>query len=201
MRAVVASIISSHDKACDPLGCKWTNMVGGESIRPSVQGNKTGVSSSSSFSASSTVLSPALEDWIQACTPLPSTSSSSSSSSSSSKAAAASKGETQHPPLHYGALFAYCPGKVSAFLSPRDAVCLNLKQLALLVISDMGLSDASYRRQNSVDNLKTPHEVRMEDPLSFASILSLAGAGSLVINRSEMIIQKLSASFIQCYFT
>ena len=63
------------------------------------------------------------------------------------------------------------------------SVSLNLEHLALLFIADMSQNDSSYRRQNSSDNVKRFEEIAMEDPMTMAAALSLAGAGSLVIHR------------------
>jgi hypothetical protein len=106
-----------------------------------------------------------LQDWIAACNKKPSV---------------VGKGDT---PLGGGCILAYAPGRLSALLNPRDAVSLNMESLVLLFIADQSQNDSSYRRQNSSDNMKQYEEISLEQPLDIATLLSLAGVGSLVVHR------------------
>lgn len=106
-----------------------------------------------------------LQDWIAACNKKPSV---------------VGKGDT---PLGSGCILAYAPGRLSALLNPRDVVSLNMESLALLFIADQSQNDSSYRRQNSSDNMKQYEEIALEQPLDVATLLSLAGVGSLVVHR------------------
>ena len=147
-------------RTVEPMGSKWTSMVGGGPVLS----KETGIMSSSP--------SICLEDWVIASAhDAPSSASLSSSSSSSSSMSA------------FGAALVYSPGRISALLRPKDVVLLNLQHFALFFIADLSSNDASARRQNSGDNLKRAEEHSLESPMAYAALLSLAGVGSLVIHR------------------
>ena len=59
---------------------------------------------------------------------------------------------------------------------------MNLEDVNLLFCSDMGLNDSSFRRQNTMDNVKIGSEIDCENPLKMAGYASLAGTSSLVFN-------------------
>lgn len=149
----------------EPMGSKWTSMVGGGPVLS----KGTGIMASSP--------SICLEDWVIASAHDALSSSFSSPSSSSSSASSSSATSA------FGAVLVYSPGRMSALLRPKDVVLLNLQQFALFFIADLGLNDASARRQNSSDNLKRAEEHSLESPMAYAALLSLAGVGSLVIHR------------------
>ena len=111
------------------------------------------------------------EDWVASCRPIV-------------KAAAKGSDVSGLP----GAVFVHTIGRFSALLSPRDAVTLNLTNIALLFIADLSLNDSSSRRQNSSDNVKRSDEIAMEQPWAVAGVLSLSGVGSLVIHRYVRIL-------------
>lgn len=161
-----SGMIKSVKRSMEPLGAKWTRMVGGGQVL------------SNELESSILSTSICLEDWVIASTQhsLSSTTSSSSSSSPSSSSSSSS-------PSSYGAVLVYSPGRLSALLTPKDVVLLNLQQFALLFIADLGLNDSSSRRQNSSDNLKKAEEHCLVRPMAYAALLSLSGVGSLVIHR------------------
>lgn len=170
--SVVRAVASTKEgPGSEPLGARWSNIIGGELFLSGMKGAPS--------AAPSLPLTLSVEDWVAASAPP-----SSAPSAISSRAASASgpKGDlsTSFPAA---AVLVHCPGRLSSLLSPRDAVSLSLHHVGLLFIADMGLSDTSYRRQNSMDNLKTTDEICMEDPLALAAILSLSGVGSLVLHR------------------
>lgn len=147
-------------RTVEPMGSKWTSMVGGGLVLS----KEIGIMTSSP--------SICLEDWVIASAhDAPSSSASSSSSSSSSSISTS------------GAVLVYSPGRISALLRPKDVVLLNLQHFAVFFIADLGLNDASARRQNSSDNFKRAEEHSLESPMAYAALLSLAGVGSLVIHR------------------
>jgi hypothetical protein len=80
------------------------------------------------------------------------------------------------------ALLAYTLGRVGSLLSPAEIVAMNLERLSLFVSVDLGHSDSSYRRQNSVDVLKRPREIESEQPLVVAAVMALSGTGSQLIH-------------------
>lgn len=83
-----------------------------------------------------------------------------------------------------GALFVYAPGKVLGnLMASKDASALDFRNTALAFISSLGQTDSSYRRQLSVDSRKHASEVQKETPLRLATLLSLAGTGSLVVTQ------------------
>jgi hypothetical protein len=167
-------------RAVEPMGSKWTSMVGGGPVLS----KETGIMTSSP--------SICLEDWVIASAhDAPSSASSSSSSSTSTSSSSISA---------FGAVLVYSPGRISALLRPKDVVLLNLQHFALFFIADLGLNDASARRQNSSDNLKRAEEQSLEGPLAYAALLSLAGVGSLVIHRWVKFNYLLNHVFIVLYY-
>jgi hypothetical protein len=151
-------------RTVEPMGSKWTSMVGGGPVLS----KETGIMTSSP--------SICLEDWVIASAhDAPSSCASSSSSSSNSSSSSSISA--------FGAVLVYSPGRISALLLPNDVVLLNLQHFALFFIADLGLNDASARRQNSSDNQKRAEEHSLESPMAYAALLSLAGVGSLVIHR------------------
>lgn len=76
----------------------------------------------------------------------------------------------------------YVPGRFGSFLNPKNLAIMNLEDVNLLFCSDMGLNDSSFRRQNTMDNVKTGSEIDCENPLKMAGYASLAGTSSLVFN-------------------
>ena len=77
-------------------------------------------------------------------------------------------------------IFVFAPGRLGNLLSPNDIATLNFENTLLLVCSDQGLNDASFRRQNSLDNAKTVTDVLRETPIKIMANLSLGGCGSIV---------------------
>jgi hypothetical protein len=57
---------------------------------------------------------------------------------------------------------------------------MNFEHVGLLFASDLGQTDLSYRRTNAGDNLKSQEELKLEQPLQYAALLSLSGFGSMV---------------------
>jgi hypothetical protein len=155
----------------EPLGARWSSIVGGELLLNGIKG--------AHVATPSLPLTLSVEDWVAASAP---PSSSLSTISSKAGSSASPKGDLSSA-FSTAAVLVHCPGRLSSLLSPRDAVSLSLHHVGLLFIADMGLNDKSYRRQNSLDNLKRTDEICMEDPLALAAILSLSGVGSLVVHR------------------
>lgn len=81
------------------------------------------------------------------------------------------------------AIFSYVPCKISCFLNPGELATFNFENVGFLFVADLGQNDSSYRRQNSMDNLKSLREVRLESPLRVLALASLAGVGTLVGSR------------------
>ena len=52
-----------------------------------------------------------------------------------------------------------------------------MESVLVLHAVDQGLSDAAFRRQNTLDNTKRPTDIAKEDALTMAALASLAGAG------------------------
>jgi hypothetical protein len=71
----------------------------------------------------------------------------------------------------------YAPGRLGSLLSPSELASLDLGGVLMLQAVDQGLSDAAFRRQNTLDNTKRPSDISKEDPLNMAALASLAGAG------------------------
>ena len=78
-------------------------------------------------------------------------------------------------------LFIYAPGRLGSLLSPIDAATMDFRKVLLLMCVDQGHNDASFRRQNSLDNTKTLRDISSENPLKISANVSLAGSGSIVI--------------------
>jgi hypothetical protein len=76
--------------------------------------------------------------------------------------------------------YIHCPAKLSCNLTPGELSLLNLSGVSVAFILDGGHSDTSYRRQNGIDNKKTPSELAMEDPIKMLALMSLNGANSVV---------------------
>ena len=76
-------------------------------------------------------------------------------------------------------VFVYSPGRLGALLNPIDVASMDFSKVAMFLYSDQGLSDASFRRQNSLDNSKKPSEIAMEDPMQLVALLSLGGCGNV----------------------
>jgi hypothetical protein len=76
-------------------------------------------------------------------------------------------------------LYVHCPAKLSCNLTPGELSLLNLSGVSVAFILDGGHSDTSYRRQNGIDNKKTPSELVMEDPIKMLALISLNGANSV----------------------
>jgi len=78
-------------------------------------------------------------------------------------------------------LFVYTPGRLGSLLSPIDVATLDFRKVLFLACTDQGLNDASFRRQNSLDNIKTSRDIALEAPLKLFANISLAGCGSIVL--------------------
>ena len=102
-----------------------------------------------------------IEDWI-ASTQFP-------------KPMADAKGSV--PPKQTISVYLYAPGRLGSLLSPTDLAVLDLESVAAFQVADQGLSDAAFRRQNTLDNTKRPVDIAKENPLSIAALTSLAGVG------------------------
>jgi hypothetical protein len=89
---------------------------------------------------------------------------------------------SQKAPPQAVTLLAYSLGRVGSLLSPAEIVAMNLERLSLFVSVDLGHTDSSYRRQNSVDVLKRPREIESEQPLVVAAVMALSGTGSQLIH-------------------
>ena len=81
------------------------------------------------------------------------------------------------------ALFLYAPGRLGSMLNPRDLSVLSMEPMALIVVSDLGHNDVSYRRQSSSDNQKQQKEIILENPLRMNALLSLCGSSCVVSHR------------------
>lgn len=77
-------------------------------------------------------------------------------------------------------LYIHAPAKLSCCLKPGELSLLNLSGVSTAFVLDSGHSDMSYRRQNGLDNKKTPSELALEDPLRMLALLSLNGVNSVV---------------------
>lgn len=78
------------------------------------------------------------------------------------------------------ACYVHVPGKLSSILPPTDLALMDLSKVAMAVILDCGNNDASYRRQNVVDNKKSPRELVNDDPSRIAAMLTLCGVNSVI---------------------
>lgn len=78
------------------------------------------------------------------------------------------------------ALLSFSLGRLGSLLSASDISPANLGSLAVFIMLDSSHNDISYRRQVSLDVLKSPQDMELEAPLFMAALLSLAGAGCLV---------------------
>lgn len=67
-------------------------------------------------------------------------------------------------------LFVYSTGRLGSMLSPTDFVATDLEAVLLLVSCDLGMNDTSYRRQNVLDNVKSPAEISLENPLALQGL-------------------------------
>lgn len=169
---VMCTLASTREgPGVEPLGARWSSIVGGELLLNGMKGAR--------ITAPSLPLTLSVEDWVTASAP---PSSSLPSFSTKAGSAASPKGDLSSV-FSTAAVLVHCPGRLSSVLSPRDVVSLSLHNLGLLFVADMGLNDTSYRRQNSLDNLKRSEEICMEDPLALAAVLSLSGVGSLIVHR------------------
>lgn len=74
-------------------------------------------------------------------------------------------------------VFLYAPGRMGSLLSPSELASMDMESVLMLQAVDQGLSDAAFRRQNTLDNTKRPSDIAKEDPLNMAALASLAGAG------------------------
>lgn len=96
------------------------------------------------------------------------------------------KGAPPPPPpssTYARALFAYAPGKiVGTLISPRELANLKMTDVGVVVLADQTHTDASYRRQLTVDSRKVPEEIALENPLIASALFSLAGAGCVISN-------------------
>lgn len=78
------------------------------------------------------------------------------------------------------ALLSFSLGRLGSLLSASDVSPANLDRLAVFIVLDSSHNDISYRRQVSLDVLKSPQDMELEAPLIMAALLSLAGVGCLV---------------------
>jgi hypothetical protein len=99
----------------------------------------------------------------------------------------AEKGAPPPPPpssTYARALFAYAPGKiVGTLISPRELTNMKMTDVGVVVLADMTQTDASYRRQLTVDSRKVPEEIAFENPLIASTLFSLTGAGCVISNQ------------------
>lgn len=77
-------------------------------------------------------------------------------------------------------LFGLSLGRLGSILLPGELSVANLERLQVLVCMDHAHNDSSFRRQNSIDVLKSANEVFLESPLALSAIASLSGAGCIV---------------------
>jgi hypothetical protein len=77
-------------------------------------------------------------------------------------------------------LYVNVPGKLSSIWNPNDLSLLNLESIPIVIILDSGNNDASYRRQNTVDNKKSEQDLINDSPDRVAALLSLNGANSVI---------------------
>lgn len=76
--------------------------------------------------------------------------------------------------------YVHVPGKLSSILPPTDLSLIDFSRLSLAVIVDGGNNDASYRRQNVVDNKKSQRELANDDTAKVAALLTLCGVNTVV---------------------
>ena len=76
--------------------------------------------------------------------------------------------------------YVHVPGRLSSILPPTDLALMDLSKVAMVVVLDCGNNDASYRRQNVIDNKKSPRELVNDDPCRMAALLTLCGVNSVV---------------------
>ena len=72
-------------------------------------------------------------------------------------------------------LLVYIPGRLSSILNPRELAMYNFETISFMYLNNLGVNDSSYRRQNTADNMKDPTDLSLEDPVSYAALLSLSG--------------------------
>ena len=68
-------------------------------------------------------------------------------------------------------------------IEPSKLACLNLPKCCNAILIDRAVNDISFRRQAKVDNGKTKAELRMQDFVSTAALMTLCGFDALVMNR------------------
>jgi len=68
-------------------------------------------------------------------------------------------------------LFVHSTGRLGSMLAPCElAGGVDLRALLLLLVCDQGSCDASYRRQNVLDNAKSPSELSLEEPMAVQAL-------------------------------
>jgi hypothetical protein len=102
-----------------------------------------------------------LQDWIT-CTQLP---------------APVPDAKGNVAPASKVSVFLFAPGRMGSLLSPSELASMDMGSVLMLQAVDQGLSDAAFRRQNTLDNTKRPSDIAKEDALNMAALASLAGAG------------------------
>lgn len=76
--------------------------------------------------------------------------------------------------------YVHIPGKIASILPPTDLALMDLRNVSVAIVLEGGNNDESYRRQNVVDNKKSPRELVNDDTLRMAALLSLCGVNSIV---------------------
>ena len=68
-------------------------------------------------------------------------------------------------------------------ISPDKIASLNLSSCSGAILVDRASNDASFRRQAKLDNSKSKEQLRVEDFISTAALLSMCGLNAIVLNR------------------
>ena len=76
-------------------------------------------------------------------------------------------GAGKRPPV---GLMVYSTGRLGSMISPVELAALDLEAVLMLLCVDQGMTDNAYRRQNVLDNVKSPAEVMLESPLALHAL-------------------------------